>query len=115
MQKRAIAIFLILLMLVGAFACKGEQTPAQTAAPTQEAAAAPTQEPAQSGTTPLPVLDGEYFLPKEDGTKQLTIYWKAPSINFETSDMWIWYPDKDGRGYQMYPCAYGAKVMIKPL
>ena len=32
MQKRAIAIFLILLMLVGAFACKGEQTPAQTAA-----------------------------------------------------------------------------------
>ncbi len=112
MQKRAIAIFLILLMLVGAFACKGEQTPAQTAAPTQEAAAAPTQEPAQSGTTPLPVLDGEYFLPKEDGTKQLTIYWKAPSINFDTSDMWIWYPDKDGRGYQMYPCAYGAKVMI---
>ena len=94
MHRRITALLLILLLLFGMFACKG-----------------PDVQP-DGEATPMPQLEDEYFLPKEDGTKQLTIYWKADSINFEKSDMWIWYPEKDGRGYPMYPCAYGAKCMI---
>ena len=88
MQKRWIACLLALLMVLGMFACQKKEEPEQEAAP------------------------DEYFLEKEDGCNQLTLYWKADSINFETSDMWIWFPGADGRGYQMYPCAYGAKCMI---
>ena len=94
MQRRVIAMLLILLLTFGMFACNGSN-----AKPDGEA-------------TPVPAIEDEYFLPKEEGTKQLTIYWKAGSIDFQTSDMWIWYPEKDGRGYPMYPCAYGAKCMI---
>ncbi|MBR3037117.1 MAG: type I pullulanase [Clostridia bacterium] len=109
MQKRVIAILMILLLAFGAFACNGTEQPVQ---PTQEAEVTPPEVHETPVPTEAPAVDDEYFLPKEDGTKQLTIYWKADKINFETSDMWIWYPDKDGRGYPMYPCAYGAKCMI---
>ncbi len=115
MQKRALAMLLILLMVFGAFACSGNTPqptePTQKPAEATQPATAPTPAP-QTGTEPLAPLADEYFLPKEEGTKQLTIYWKADKINFDTSDMWIWYPNADGRGYQMYPCAYGAKCMI---
>ena len=118
MQKRAIAMLLILLLALGAFACNGTNQPAEPT-PTQAAeippetheTPAPTEAP-QPETTGLQPLPDEYFLPKEDGTKQLTIYWKADKIDFDTSDMWIWYPNADGKGYMMYPCAYGAKVML---
>ena len=105
MQKRALAILLTLLLLLGAVACGGTNEPAATDAPADTA-------DVQSGT-PAPVDTGEeYFLPREDGTRQLTLYWKADVIDFETSDMWIWFAGKDGRGYPMYPCEYGAKCMI---
>ena len=114
MQKRWIACVLALLMIFGLFACGGQNTPeapepaAETPAPATEVPA--TEAPAAEATEePAP---DEYFLPKEDGMNQLTVYWKDDSINFETSDMWMWFPGKDGRGYQMYPCAYGAKCMI---
>ncbi|MBR6040707.1 MAG: type I pullulanase [Clostridia bacterium] len=89
MLKRWIACLLAAVMILGLFACGGKN----------------------AGNEPASVED-EYFLPKEEGMNQLTLYWKASSIDFDTSDMWIWFPGKDGRGYQMYPCAYGAKCMI---
>ena len=118
MQKRWIAGFLALLMIVGLFACGGnsavgtpepvtEATPAPAEVPATDVPA--SEEPAASGMEPLP---DEYFLPKEEGKNQLTVYWKADSINFETSDMWMWFPGGEGKGYPMYPCAYGAKCMI---
>ena len=111
MLKRWIACLLAALMILGLFACgKGpaEQQPTETPAPQTQ----PTDEPKVPEQTGLQPLPDEYFLPKEEGMNQLTIYWKADSIDFETSDMWIWFPGADGRGYQMYPCAYGAKCMI---
>ena len=118
MQKRIIAMLLICLLICGAFACKEPAQPEATPEPQQtEIPTEATPEPQQPDTpteapTPVPVLEDEYFLPHEDGTRQLTLYWQADSYNFETSDMWIWYPDAAGRGYPMYPCAYGAKCMI---
>ncbi len=124
MQKRWIACLLALLMVLGLFACNPAAnepqqaetteapTPEPTEAPTPGPTEAPTPEPTEAPTPePEPVVD-EYFLPKEDGKNQLTVYWKADSINFETSDMWMWFPGADGKGYEMHPCAYGAKCMI---
>ena len=114
MQKRWIACFLALLMILGLFACRQpaanepnetveQPTTAPVSEPTEPPAAEPEPEPAQ----PDPILE-EYFLPKEEGMNQLTVYWKTDSINYATSDMWMWFPGKDGRGYEMHPCAYGA-------
>lgn len=112
MRKRMLAMLLVLLLTFGAFACTGTTTPAEETAAPEKTEAAATAAPAAETPEPAPAANYEYYLAREEGTKQLTIYWTAPSINFETSDMWIWYPDKDGRGYEMFPCAYGAKVML---
>ena len=61
MHRRITALLLILLLLFGVFACKG-----------------PDVQP-DGEATPMPQLEDEYFLPKEDGTKQLTIYCEKDS------------------------------------
>ena len=110
MQKRWIACFLALLMVFGMFACKqpAANEPEQTA---EEPTEAPSVEPEPEPVAVQPDPD-EWMLEREDGMNQLTVYWKADSINFDTSDMWMWFPGKDGKGYEMHPCAYGAKCMI---
>ncbi len=118
MQKRWIACFLALLMILGLFACRqpaanepNETVEQPTAAPVSEPTEPPAAEPEPEPVQPDPILE-EYFLPKEEGMNQLTVYWKADSINYATSDMWMWFPGADGRGYEMYPCEYGGKCMI---
>ena len=81
--------------------------PEPTEAPTAEPTAAPTEEPA-----PEPAPAAEYELEREPGCNQLSIYWTKETIDFDTSDMWIWFAGKEGRGYPMHPCAYGAKVVV---
>ena len=54
----------------------------------------------------------EYTLPREEGTRQLTFYWYGESVNYDTCDMWIWYPNADGHGYLFHPCEYGVKVVL---
>ena len=54
----------------------------------------------------------EYFLEKEPGCRQLTLYWAEPGTDYEKCDVWMWFPGKDGRGYLFHPCAYGVKCMI---
>ena len=61
-----------------------------------------------SGYTPP---EDEYTLPKEDGYNQLTFYWSHPGV-IENCDIWCWWDGKEGSGYEMHPCAYGAKVVI---
>ena len=113
MQRRMIAILLICLLLCGVFACGGTVEPDKPSEPEPTAEAQATPEPTEAPAEPEPTAaEDEYFLPHEDGKKQLTIYWTADHINFETSAMWIWFQDSDGRGYPMYPCAYGAKCMV---
>ena len=68
---------------------------------------APTEEPA-----PEPAPAAEYELEREPGCNQLSIYWTKDAIDFDASDMWIWFKGKDGRSYPMHPCDYGAKVVI---
>ena len=54
----------------------------------------------------------EYSLPREEGTRQVTFYWQDEGVDYDTCDMWIWYPNADGHGYLFHPCAYGVKVVL---
>ena len=54
----------------------------------------------------------EYFLEKEPGCRQLTLYWNDPEADYSKCDVWIWFPGKDGGGTLFYPCDYGVKCMV---
>ena len=62
----------------------------------------------------IPVSAGaeEYTLPMEEGKNQIVFYWDAEDADLENCDMWIWFPNADGRGYLFNPCEYGAKVVL---
>ncbi len=115
MKKQVFALLMAALLLLTA--C-GAPAPAQTAAaePTQAPVepAAPTEAPApEPAATEEPQPESaEFQLEREAGCNQLSIYWTRSSIDFDTSDMWIWFKGKDGRSYPMHPCPYGAKVVI---
>ena len=69
-----------------------------------------------SGSTPAPTptstpAEDEYFLPKEEGCNQLTIYWDYDG-DLSTASFWIWPEGGDGRGYLVYKCDYGVKCMV---
>ena len=57
------------------------------------------------------IPEGEYTIPKEDGYNQITFYWSHPGV-IENCDIWAWWDGKEGSGYIMHPCDYGAKVVI---
>ena len=56
--------------------------------------------------------EAEYFLEKEPGCRQLTLYWNDPSADYATCDVWVWFPGRDGSGQLFYPCDYGVKCMV---
>ena len=55
----------------------------------------------------IPVSAGaeDYTLPMEEGKNQIVFYWDAEDANLENCDMWIWFPNADGRGYLFHPCS----------
>ena len=63
-------------------------------------------------SVPAACAEEEYTLPREEGTRQLTFYWHDDEADYDTCDMWIWYPNADGHGYLFHPCTYGVKVML---
>ena len=110
-MKRKLALFLAALMLLGLLAGCGE-APAQTQAEetgVTPAETAPAEAPAAPAVTPDP---NEYTLPREDGCRQLTLYWKGPTDNYDNCDVWMWFPGRDGHGELFHPCGYGAKVVV---
>ena len=54
----------------------------------------------------------EYTLPREEHTRQVTFYWYGENVDYDTCDMWIWFPNADGHGYLFHPCEYGVKVVL---
>ena len=57
------------------------------------------------------IPEGEYTIPKEEGYNQITFYWAHPGV-IENCDIWAWWDGKEGSGYIMHPCDYGAKVVL---
>lgn len=58
-----------------------------------------------------PPKEEEYTLPLQEGYKQLTIYYNRPA-GYENCDIWLWYGEVVGRGYELHTCEYGAKVVV---
>ena len=111
--KRRIALLLALLMLVTLLAACGESPAAQPeSAPEQPQRAETEKTETTPELTPEKAEEGEYFLEKEPGCRQLTLYWTHPSADYSKCDMWIWFPGKDGGGTPVHPCDYGVKCVV---
>ncbi len=106
-MKRILALILTALMLLTLLSgCGGgENTPASPTEPSGS-------EPAGGEATGAPDSGEEYDIPREDGCNKLTFYWYGDGVDYSKCDMWIWYPNADGRGYPFHTCAYGAKVVL---
>ena len=102
-SKRIAAMLLSLAMLASLMLCAC--APAEEAAPMETPTAQPTPEP-----TPEPA-PAEYTEPIPEGHNQVTFYWSYPG-SYENCDMWIWWDNKDGKGYLFHECDYGAKVIV---
>lgn len=104
------AMFFILLA-----ACTKQQQK-ETTVPMQsspESTAAPSTSAPTEAESTANVAENEYFLPKEEGKNQLTLYWKSEKkVDMKTSDVWLWFEGADGRGYPFYACPYGFKCMV---
>lgn len=112
-KHQILSLLLALLMLVSLLAACGE-SPAEEPANTEEPAKA--EEPAQAeeaatAEEPAPAEE-EFFLEREPGCNQLTIYWNHPTADYTKCDVWVWFPGRDGSGQLFYPCDYGAKCMV---
>ena len=109
--KRLLSLLLALLMLVSLLAACGE-SPKEEPAAQEEAEAA--QEPAAEDAAPAEEApaEEEYFLEKEPGCNQLTLYWNHPTADYSKCDVWLWYPGGDGGGQLFHPCAYGVKCVV---
>ncbi len=95
----------VLCLILALSMCLGGCAPAEQTDPSSTDASEATESTAPS--TP----SDEYTLEREDGCYQLTIYWKGDA-DLATSDIWLWFPNKDGRGYVMHACEYGGKVVV---
>lgn len=47
-----------------------------------------------------------------EGVRRLTLYWTDEGVDYETCDVWIWFPGKDGSGHLFEPCEYGGKTSV---
>ena len=112
MRKQIFAIMLAVLLLLTACAAPAQQTAAPTGTPGSAATAAPAEEPSAAPAEEPQAEPEEYQLEREAGCNQLSIYWTKGTMDIGTSDMWIWFKGKEGRGYAMHPCAYGAKCVV---
>ena len=84
----------------------GETTEPTSATKEQTEPTAATEE----YTNPVAATE-EYTEPLVDGYNQLTFYWNYPG-SYENCDMWIWFPNQDGKGYVFHECEYGGKVVV---
>ena len=97
---KPIALLLSLAMLFSLLlsACGQGSTPGTTTQPETE-------------PSTVPLASEEYFEPLQEGYNQVTFYWNG-SDSYENCDIWAWWDGKDGKGYLLHPCEYGAKAVI---
>ena len=96
---RMISLILSLAMLLSMALLGCTQGAEET--PTQSQATEPAAEPALE----------EYSEPIPEGYNQVIFYWTYDGT-YENCDMWIWEPNKDGKGYLFHECEYGGKVIV---
>ncbi len=47
-----------------------------------------------------------------EGMNRVIFYWYGDGADYAKCDMWIWFPNADGRGYLFEPCDYGVRVVL---
>ena len=106
LTKKILSLLLVAAMLLSFLAACGKPEPQ----PTEPSA---TEPPATEPVTELatePAVE-EYTEPLLDGYNQMTFYYYSPE-GYENCDMWIWFPNQDGKGHVFHECEYGGKVVI---
>ena len=103
-RNRWTALLLAALMLLTLLTACGESPTkaAQTESAEPEAAS-------EEQTQDTLAQEEEFFLEREEGCNQLTLYWNDPGADYSKCDVWVWFPGRDGSGQLFHPCAYGAK------
>ncbi len=121
---RLLALLLAMLMVCGIVltACQPQQNPSGETTPdtttdrpsdsTAESENNTEDETGGDSPSTWQPPEGEYTLERQDGYKQVTFYWTHSALNVETSDVWVWWDGKEGSGYLMHACEYGAKAVI---
>lgn len=110
MKRRSIFVFLIVALLVlsiSIFVACDNDTPDNDNSSTDgvvDDGGADDNEDIDDGS--------DYTLPVEKGYKQVIFYWDLGGADIATSDCWVWWDGKEGSGYLMHPCNYGAKAII---
>ena len=114
MLKRLLALTLCLLLLLAGCAKPVDGPGMERTTESASAAAPQTTVPettAQPTDPPGPGTE-EYTLPREPGTNQLIFYWLAKDVDLSRCDMWIWFPNADGKGYLFHEDYRGPKVIV---
>ncbi len=105
--RKIIALLLLLTLVIGVFAgCGKPADPGTDESGNTEPADTQPDDTQPQDTEP------EYFLEHEEGKNQITFYWYSDGADYSKCDMWIWFPNADGRGYLFHPCEYGVKVVL---
>ena len=114
-RKRSLAFLLAVLMFCSLLSACNE-TPAPKEEPAAAEASVEETAPAEAPVPEEPAseteTEAEFFLEKEPGCRQLTLYWQHPDADYSKCDVWVWFPGKDGHGELFHPCAYGVKCMV---
>ncbi|MBO4418777.1 MAG: type I pullulanase [Oscillospiraceae bacterium] len=113
-MKRTLTVLLSLLLVLTVFSACGQPQDGPGSESTTGAApqtAAPQITTAEPTEPPAPETQ-EYTLEREPGTNQLTFYWLAEDVDLSRCDMWIWFPNADGKGYLFHPWERGGKVVL---
>ena len=119
-MKRTLVWFLCSLLILSLFsACvqpvdgPGMERPTGSATGPGQTANPETAGPEATASQPTEPPDTrEYTLDREPGTNQLTFYWLAKDVDLSTCDMWIWFPNADGKGYVFHEDYRGPKVVL---
>ena len=106
-RNRWTALLLAALMLLTLLTACGE-SPAKAA----QTESAEPEAASEEQTQDTLAQEEEFFLEREEGCNQLTLYWNDPGADYSKCDVWVWFPGRDGSGQLFHPCAYGAKCMV---
>ena len=60
----------------------------------------------------IPAAGAEDASDIPEGMNRVIFYWYGEGADYDTCDMWIWFPNADGRGHLFEPCDYGVRVVI---
>ena len=63
-------------------------------------------------TLVIPAAGAEETGEPAEGMNRVVFYWYGEGVDYATCDMWIWFPNADGRGYLFEPCDYGVRVVL---